>query len=78
MTFYGQQFSLANVSSNGNLQFISANPISFNECLPGPSFEAAIMPHWDDLLTDDNPGCPGGGCGIFTSLSGAPPTVPSQ
>jgi hypothetical protein len=73
VTFYGQQFSQANVSSNGNLQFISANPISFNECLPGPSLEAAIMPHWDDLLTDDNPGCPGGGCGIFTSISGVAP-----
>jgi hypothetical protein len=71
--YYGQQFSQANVSSNGNLQFISANPISFNECLPGPSFEAAIMPHWDDLLTNDNPGCPGGGCGLFTSLSGSAP-----
>ena len=73
VSFYGQQFSLANVSSNGNLQFNSANPISFNACLPEPSFEAAIMPHWDDLLTDDNPGCPGGQCGIFTALTGAPP-----
>src|SRR6188474_521941 len=70
---YGQQFSLANVSSNGNLQFISADPQSFNECLPAPSLEAAIMPHWDDLLTDANPGCPGGGCGIFTGLMGTAP-----
>jgi hypothetical protein len=73
VSFYGQLFSQAFVSSNGNLQFISANPISFNVCLPEPTFQAAIMPHWDDLLTDDNPGCPGGRCGVFTKLSGTAP-----
>src|SRR5688500_8622272 len=73
VTVYGQQFSQAAASSNGNLQFISANPISFNPCLPEPSFEVALMPHWDDLLTDANPGCPGGTCGIYTALTGAPP-----
>src|SRR5215210_1387717 len=38
VTFYGQQCSEANVSSNGNLQFLSANPISFNPCLPESTF----------------------------------------
>ena len=36
----------------------------------------AIMPHWDDLRTDQQPGCaafPGGTCGIFTSVTGTPP-----
>ena len=73
VSLYGQEYTLAYASSNGNLQFITANQISFNECFPAPSFEAAVFPHWDDLLTDDNPGCPGGTCGIFTALMGAPP-----
>ena len=73
VSLYGQEYTLAYASSNGNLQFITANQISFNECFPAPSFEAAVFPHWDDLLTDDNPGCPGGTCGIFTTLMGAPP-----
>jgi S-layer homology domain len=73
VSLYGQEYTLAYASSNGNLQFVTANQISFNECFPAPSFEAAIFPHWDDLLTDDNPGCPGGNCGIFTAVMGAAP-----
>src|SRR5207249_8590 len=45
----------------------------FNPCLPTVDLDAAIMPHWDDLYTDAEPGCPAGGCGVFTSVSGSAP-----
>lgn len=65
--FYGQLFTSANVSSNGNLQFASLNATGVNVCLPYQSFNYALMPYWDDLRTDCT------GCGVFTSLSGSAP-----
>src|SRR5207249_562209 len=38
-----------------------------NSCLPFAGFNYAILPHWDDLLTN------GVGEGIFTSISGDAP-----
>jgi len=71
---YGQgPFTTVNLSSNGTAQFVSNISPSTNTCLPSPSHETTIFPHWDDLMTDAQPGCsayPGGACGIFTSLSG--------
>ena len=34
INYYGQLFNTADVSSNGNIQFTTFNPISFNQCLP--------------------------------------------
>src|SRR5262249_804246 len=65
--FYGQGFPSANVSSNGTLQFSSNNPDYFNVCLPAPRFDNAILPFWDDLVTNPLDG------GIFTSVSGSAP-----
>ena len=65
--FYGQSCTSANASSNGNLQFASANTEFTNDCLPVPGFGPTIFAHWDDLRTD----APGEG--IFTSVSGAAP-----
>src|SRR5207253_2624969 len=67
MTLYGQAYGSVNASSNGNLQFTTANNQYTNTCLPYASFTAAILPYWDDLLTN------GTGEGIFTSTGGAAP-----
>ena len=67
-TFYGQTFSSATLSSNGNLQFNTANTAYGNACLPATGFTDAIFPHWDDLRTDT------AGSGIFTSISGVAPS----
>src|SRR5262249_50259343 len=72
--FYGQSFTSATVSSNGNLQFSSAVDSYANACLPVNTFSNVIMPHWDDLLTSSTSTCPGGPCGIFTSTSGVAPS----
>jgi hypothetical protein len=74
VSFYGQSFNNADISSNGNIQFTTSDPAPFNECLPQPILDAAVLPHWDDLRTDDNSGCPVGGCGVFTSVSGSAPS----
>jgi hypothetical protein len=71
--FYDQQFTLADISSNGNIQFTTSDPAPFNPCLPSAELEAAVMPHWDDLLTGTHSGCQAGGCGVFTSVSGSAP-----
>ena len=71
-------FNSANVSSNGNIQFVSNNPTLANACpLPSATVNAAILPYWDDLRTDQiGTGCaafPAPGCGIYTSISGIAP-----
>ena len=75
---YGQSFTAANISSNGNLQFVSNSMLLTNACpLPTAAFNMPIMPHWDDLRTDQlGTGCTaygGVGCGVFTSVSGTAP-----
>ena len=75
---YGQTFTGANISSNGNLQFVSNSTLLTNACpLPSATFNMPIMPHWDDLRTDQiGTGCTaygGVGCGVFTSISGTAP-----
>ncbi|MDT7604795.1 MAG: hypothetical protein QOF61_2792 [Acidobacteriota bacterium] len=67
-TFYGQTFATANVSTNGVLQFSSANNDygQFQVCLPLAQFSNAIFAHWTDLQTN------GVGEGIFTSVTGDP------
>ena len=67
-TFYGQNFTAANVSSNGNLQFTSNSTAFTNVCpFPVASLNNLISPYWDDQRTDR------AGGGIFTSVSGVAP-----
>lgn len=68
-TFYTNSYTTAVVSSNGNLQFATANPdYGQNEvCLPLPHFGYSILPHFADLTIA------GAGEGIFTSVSGTAP-----
>ena len=68
-TFYGQIFSNAAVSSNGNLQFLTSATSFNNLCLPYSGLNYAILPLWDDLYTGDT----ASGQGIFTSISGSAP-----
>src|SRR4051794_37404270 len=47
--FYGTTYTTANVSSNGNIQFSSANGTFSNACpLPQATLNNLIMPLWDD------------------------------
>jgi hypothetical protein len=51
-TFYGTTYTTAYASSNGNLQFSTANPAYGNACLDqGPAAEMGDMlaPYWTDL-----------------------------
>lgn len=67
VSFYGNSFSAATVSSNGTLQFSSSSTAYSNACLPNATFSNTILGHWDDLRTD------GFGNGIFTSTTGSAP-----
>jgi hypothetical protein len=64
--FYGQAYTSAVASSNGNLQFASNNAAYANACLPVAGFGPTIFAYWDDLRTD-------GSGGIYTSVAGAAP-----
>ncbi|HLL75369.1 MAG TPA: carboxypeptidase regulatory-like domain-containing protein [Pyrinomonadaceae bacterium] len=71
-THYGQTFpagSVAHVSSNGNLQFATADGDygRFSVCFPLAQFGSSILAHWTDLQTDEP------GEGVFTSVTGAAP-----
>jgi hypothetical protein len=71
-TFYGTNYTSANVSSNGNLQFGGgADATEANACIDGGNANGVagptMYPHWDDLRTDVN------GRGIFTATYGASP-----
>ncbi len=69
-SFYGQSFTNATLSSNGNLQFNTALTAFGNSCLPASAFNDAIFAHWDDLRTDGTLGVPQG---IFVSTNGTEP-----
>ncbi len=50
--FYGTTYTSVTASSNGNLQFDTANAAFFNDCLapdPLPEMGDLIAPYWDDL-----------------------------
>src|SRR3954452_3272542 len=64
---YDRYFTTANVSSNGNLQFLSNDPSGSNHCLPQSSFNYAIFALWDNLDTS----APGNG--VFTVVTGTAP-----
>jgi hypothetical protein len=71
-THYGQTFpagSAAFVSSNGNLQFATANNDygQFGVCFPLAQFGNSIIAHWTDIQTG------GDGEGVFTSVTGTAP-----
>src|SRR5262245_43307685 len=68
VSLYGASYNTAMVSSNGNMQFTTANSNYTNICLPDASMGVMLSPHWDDLRTD------GAGGGILTSVSGGAPS----
>lgn len=73
-TFYDQTFLVSsmasvNVSSNGNLQFLSNNPDygQLDVCPPLAQFNYVIFAHWGDLTIG------GVNEGVFTSITGSAP-----
>ncbi len=65
--FYDQTFTSANINSNGYLQFMSSFTVNSNNVLPSAYLSSAILPFWDDLLTN------GPNQGVFTSVQGSSP-----
>ena len=76
-SLYGQPYTNVGVSSNGNIQFVTSDAEYNNVCLPWNTMPfGAVLPYWDDLRTDNGPGCgsyPASQCGIFTSVTGSAP-----
>ena len=68
--FYGQPYSGAIVSSDGNIQFTGGANVSANACLPAAGFSDSIFAFWDNLRTD---GTEGPTQGIFISTNGVAP-----
>jgi hypothetical protein len=67
---YGAVFTTANVSSNGSIQFGSANTAFTNACpIPTTGFAYTLFPYWDDQRTDVTPATDG----IFTQTTGSAP-----
>ena len=64
---YDQNFNSVNVSTNGNLQFVSNNSDygQAEVCLPLSQFNYTILAHWGDLRVG------GANEGIFTSVTGS-------
>ena len=68
VNFYGQTYTTANASSNGNLQFTGNSSYLGTSCpMPNPNLGAAILLYQDDLHTG------GTGEGIFTGVFGTAP-----
>jgi hypothetical protein len=73
VTFYGVNYTAANASSNGNLQFGGTSTSLGAACLPNPSFTApTLFLYQDDLNTLTPANCPGG-CGIWSATLGTAP-----
>ena len=71
--FYGQNFTAANLGTNGNIQFGGASTSFANVCLPTTALSNALLPFWDDLdmttaVTTTF------ATGIYTSLTGTAPS----
>jgi len=64
---YGVQYTSANLSSNGNIQFDTTDPAFTNVCLPWAAHGHAFFPSWDDLFLVNS------GYGIFTKVTGSAP-----
>jgi hypothetical protein len=70
-TLYDQTYNTVEVTANGTMNFVySGNTGGVNFCLPYSGLGYSIVPHWDDLTTE-NFVCTQ--CGIFTSVSGTAP-----
>src|SRR6266545_2102639 len=68
VTFYGRTYTTAEISSDGNVQFVTDSAQWLNTCpLPGFELGRSVSVLWDDLLTDQ------AGTGIFTAVLGSPP-----
>lgn len=71
IAFYGQEFTSAAVSTNGNVQFDTTNATDDFEgddaCLPDDNFGPTVFGYFDDLTTF------GEGAGVFSAVTGSAP-----
>jgi hypothetical protein len=68
IALYDRTFTSAQITSNGVVEFASADFAYGNVCLPAvPIYQYAVVAYWDDLITS------GAGLGVFTSVSGSAP-----
>ncbi len=77
VTFYDQTYTSANVSTTGNLQFVTSDS-SLESCpQPYAQLGPSMMPYWaDGFDTSWSPPCQGSygyDCGIFTKVTGSAP-----
>ena len=63
----GSWLDRVNISSNGQLDFVTPDAAFTNSCLPDASTSVVIFPYWDDLRTDT------GGSGVFSHVTGTAP-----
>jgi hypothetical protein len=70
-TLYDRTYTTVEATANGTLNFVTSdNTGGINFCLPYSGLGYSIVPHWDDLTTE-NFVCTQ--CGIFTSVTGSAP-----
>src|SRR5262249_44966729 len=70
VTFYGTTYASANVSSNGNLQFVSNDPTNIPDPgrVPDPKLATAILVFFSDLTASVGPGL-----GTYSATVGVAP-----
>lgn len=78
--FYGQTYTTANLSVQGNIQFTTsylATPVATACPFPEPRLGPAILPYWDlSIGTGWHTSCQeyiGSPCGVYTSVTGIAP-----
>jgi hypothetical protein len=74
-TLYDRTFTSAYLGSAGTIGFVGNQGYAISRCLPldePQNLNFGILAYWDYVETDGS-GCPGGPCGIYTSVSGSAP-----
>lgn len=67
ISLYDQSFTIANISSNGVLEFASSDFAFGSACLPVPIYAYTIAGFWDDLLLTSS------GQGVYSATTGSAP-----
>ncbi len=67
VNLFGEEYTTAIISSNGNIQFGSNDRVWINTCLPVGALGTTIFGYWDDLSTSAP------GRGVYTRIFGTAP-----
>ena len=77
VTFYDRTYTDADVSTAGNLQFITSDNSQQSCPMPYPLLGPSMLPYWSNFFeTSWSYPCQmayGADCGVFTTLSGTAP-----